>query len=171
MTLRQSDLVVVSNRLPIDVSRGPDGELTYGRSPGGLVAALDPVLRSSGGTWVGWPGAPDLSFEPVEVDGVVAAPLELTAKELAYYYEGFSNATLWPLYHDVIEAPEYHREWHECYREVNQRFARRAADAVAPGGTVWVHDYQLQLAPAMIRDLRPDVRIGFFNHIPFPPEA
>jgi alpha,alpha-trehalose-phosphate synthase [UDP-forming] len=95
----------------------------------------------------------------------------LTAAEIAEYYEGFSNATLWPLYHDVITPPEYHREWHEAYRAVNCKFAAAAAEAVAEGGTVWVHDYQLQLVPAMIRESRPDVRIGFFNHIPFPPEA
>ncbi|MDR3360326.1 MAG: trehalose-6-phosphate synthase, partial [Bifidobacteriaceae bacterium] len=163
--------VVVSNRLPIDVTPQDDGAMAYGRSPGGLVTALEPALRGHGGAWVGWPGAPDLSFDPVEVDGVTSIPVELTAEEIAEYYEGFSNATLWPLYHDVITPPEYHREWHEAYRSVNHKFATAAAEAVAPGGTVWVHDYQLQLAPSMIRELRPDVRIGFFNHIPFPPEA
>jgi alpha,alpha-trehalose-phosphate synthase [UDP-forming] len=163
--------VVVSNRLPIDVSPGPDGTLSYGRSPGGLVAALDPVLKASGGAWIGWPGAPDFSFEPLDVSGVLSVPVALTADEITDYYEGFSNATLWPLYHDVITPPEYHREWHEAYRAVNYKFAAAAADAAAEGATVWVHDYQLQLVPALIRQMRPDVKIGFFNHIPFPPEA
>jgi trehalose 6-phosphate synthase/phosphatase len=85
------------------------------------------------------------------------------------YYEGFSNATLWPLYHDVIVEPAFHRTWWDAYLAANRRFAQQAAQVTAPGGTVWVHDYQLQLVPEMIRSLRPDVRIGFFNHIPFPP--
>jgi trehalose 6-phosphate synthase len=96
-------------------------------------------------------------------------PVMLTAEDVQLYYEGFSNATLWPLYHDVIVAPEFHREWWESYVAVNRRFAEAAAEAADDGADVWVHDYQLQLVPAMLRRLRPDVRIGFFLHIPFPP--
>jgi alpha,alpha-trehalose-phosphate synthase [UDP-forming] len=132
---------------------------------------LEPVLSQRGGAWVGWPGAPDLAFDPVEIDGLLSIPVSLSQLEICNYYEGFSNATLWPLYHDVITPPKYHREWHEAYRAVNTKFATAAAEAAAPGATVWVHDYQLQLVPAMIKQLRPDVRVGFFNHIPFPPEA
>ncbi|MDR0594879.1 MAG: trehalose-6-phosphate synthase [Bifidobacteriaceae bacterium] len=171
MTATQSDLVVVSNRLPIDVTVDDDGGRTYRHSPGGLVTALEPVLKQRAGAWVGWPGAPDLGFDPIRLDGVLSIPVSLTSEEIADYYEGFSNSTLWPLYHDVITPPEYHREWHEAYRAVNAKFAEVAAGAVAEGGTVWVHDYQLQLAPSMIKQLRPDARVGFFNHIPFPPEA
>ena len=85
------------------------------------------------------------------------------------YYEGFSNATLWPLYHDVIVKPIYHREWWDSYVEVNRRFAEATSRAAAHGATVWVQDYQLQLVPKMLRMLRPDLAIGFFLHIPFPP--
>ena len=85
------------------------------------------------------------------------------------FYEGFSNATLWPLYHDVVAKPEFHREWWDSYVRVNQRFAEKAAEVAADEATVWVHDYQMQLVPAMLRELRPDLRIGFFLHIPFPP--
>ena len=97
------------------------------------------------------------------------APGRLTAQDVDEYYEGFSNATLWPLYHDGVAESQFHRAWWDRYRKVNERFARRAAEIAAPGGTVWVHDYQLQLVPQMVRRLRPDVRIGFFLHIPFPP--
>src|SRR5205823_5318808 len=83
--------------------------------------------------------------------------------------EGGSNGMLWPLYHDAIERSEFHREWWAAYTTVNRRFATAAAEAAPPGSTVWVHDYQLQLVPQMLRTLRPDVRIGFFLHIPFPP--
>jgi trehalose 6-phosphate synthase len=96
-------------------------------------------------------------------------PVRLSATEVRDYYEGFSNATLWPLYHDVIVPPIFDRSWWETYVEVNQRFADAAAEAAGPGATVWVQDYQLQLVPAMLREQRPDLRIGFFLHIPFPP--
>jgi trehalose 6-phosphate synthase len=92
----------------------------------------------------------------------------LSATEMRRFYEGFCNATLWPLYHDVIAPPEFHRTWWEAYVTVNRRFARAAARQAARGATIWVHDYQLQLVPGMLRELRQDVRIGFFNHIPFP---
>src|SRR5699024_8232356 len=85
------------------------------------------------------------------------------------YYEGFSNATLWPLYHDVDAHPEFHREWWDAYVRVNQRFADKAARIAAEGAVVWVHDYQLQLVPARLRPPRPDLNVGFFLHIPFPP--
>ena len=96
-------------------------------------------------------------------------PVALSADEVADYYEGFSNDTLWPIYHDVIVPATFHRDWCGRLRRVNQRFAEAVCEAAAEGATVWVHDYQLQLVPAMVRELRPDVRIGWFDHIPFPP--
>ncbi|TFD50494.1 trehalose-phosphatase [Cryobacterium frigoriphilum] len=168
-------LVVVSNRLPVDHEDGPenaDGTAApdvWRTSPGGLVTALEPLMRSSGGAWVGWPGVADRSFEPFQNDGINIVPVRLSAAELEEYYEGFSNDTLWPLYHDVIAAPAFHRETWEAYVTVNRRFAAAAAASAALGATVWVHDYQLQLVPRMLREARPDLVIGFFNHIPFPP--
>jgi trehalose 6-phosphate synthase len=96
-------------------------------------------------------------------------PVPLSADEIDRYYEGQSNATIWPLYHDAVEQPVFHRKWREAYRTVNRRFAEAAAALAAPGAVVWVHDYQLQLVPGMLRRLRPDLRIAFFLHIPFPP--
>ncbi len=92
----------------------------------------------------------------------------LSTAEVRDYYEGFCNATLWPLYHDVIAPPEFHREWWDAYVRVNRRYADAVAAQAAEGATVWVHDYQLQLVPGMVRALRSDVRIGHFTHIPFP---
>ncbi|MFP7759786.1 trehalose-6-phosphate synthase [Marisediminicola sp. LYQ134] len=163
------DFVVVSNRLPVDRVVGRDGSATWRQSPGGLVTALEPVMRARDGAWVGWSGQPDLDFEPFDNDGIRVVPMRLSAVEVEQYYEGFSNDTLWPLYHDVIAPPSYHREWWEAYVEVNQRFADATAAISGPDATVWVQDYQLQLVPKMLRALRPDLTIGFFNHIPFPP--
>ncbi|WP_068155293.1 alpha,alpha-trehalose-phosphate synthase (UDP-forming) [Rhodococcus phenolicus] len=168
-TFTESDFVVVANRLPVDLERLPDGTTRWKRSPGGLVTALEPILRTQRGAWVGWAGVADADLDPIVDDDLVMHPVPLSAQEIADYYEGFSNATLWPLYHDVIVRPEYHREWWNAYVEVNRRFAEAAAKAAAQGATVWVQDYQLQLVPKMLRMLRPDLTIGFFLHIPFPP--
>ncbi|WP_298229678.1 trehalose-6-phosphate synthase [Gryllotalpicola sp.] len=162
------DLVVVSNRLPVDYQPGAADSEQWRPSPGGLVTALEPVLRERGGVWVGWPGVADLEVGPFEIDGMPLIPVPLSEQDVERYYEGMANGTLWPLYHDVIVSPEYHRQWWEAYLEVNRRFAEAALAVAAPGATVWVHDYQLQLVPRMLRDARPDLVIGFFNHIPFP---
>ncbi|MEU8631714.1 trehalose-6-phosphate synthase [Amycolatopsis sp. NPDC048633] len=165
----QADFVVVANRLPVDLERSTDGERRWTASPGGLVSALEPFLRSRKGAWVGWPGVPDVDVDEFDDDGLVLHPVSLSADEVRDYYEGFSNATLWPLYHDVVERPVFDRVWWNSYVKVNRRFAHASAEVAAQGATVWIQDYQLQLVPAMLRELRPDLRIGFFLHIPFPP--
>lgn len=157
------DFVVVANRLPVDVVDGH-----WQVSPGGLVTALQPVLKNRGGCWVGWPGTTEEDLEPFDHDGFRLQPVSLSQQEFEDYYEGFSNATLWPLYHDLVVQPQYHRHWFEAYLTVNHRFAQATAAVAAPGATVWVQDYQLQLVPGLLRKLRPDLKIGFFLHIPFP---
>ena len=164
-----ADLVIVANRLPVDRVTDDDGKPGWRTSPGGLVTALEPVLRANDGTWIGWPGGEEQDLEPFEFDGLDLVPMTMSAEEIENFYEGFSNATLWPLYHDVVAKPEFHREWWDSYVAVNRRFAAKAAEVASEGATVWVHDYQLQLVPQMLRDLRPDLRIGFYLHIPFPP--
>src|SRR3954454_1763334 len=163
------DLVVVANRLPVDRRDEPDGSTSWQPSPGGLVAALEPIMRRHDGAWVGWTGAAGDAPEPFEAQSMFLVPVPLWPEEIEFYYEGMSNATLWPLYHDVISPPEFHRHWWDSYVKVNHRFAVAAAAQAAEGATVWVQDYQLQLVPRLLRDARPDLRIGFFNHIPFPP--
>jgi alpha,alpha-trehalose-phosphate synthase [UDP-forming] len=157
-------LIVVANRLPVQRRRGE-----WVTSPGGLVSAVAPVLQDSKGAWVGWTGVAGSNVpEPFEHEGITQLPVPLTRTELENYYYGFCNGTLWPLYHDAVRRPEFHRHWWRPYQRINRRFAEVAADIVEPGDLVWVHDYQLQLVPAMLRELCPDARIGFFLHIPFP---
>jgi trehalose 6-phosphate synthase len=167
--LSDAGFVVVANRLPVDVEELPDGSQRWKQSPGGLVTAIAPMLRSREGAWVGWPGTPDVELDPFVDGGMQLHPVSMSEQEVADYYEGFSNGTLWPLYHDVIVPPAFHRHWWQAYVKINQRFAHATAEVAAQGATVWVQDYQLQLLPAMLRELRPDLRIGFFLHIPFPP--
>ncbi len=132
------------------------------------MAALEPMMRNVRGAWVGWAGQADVELTPFEAGGIELVPVALSAQEVAEYYEGFRQR------HDLAavprrdRAPQYHREWWDAYVRVNRRFAEAAAAAVAEEGTVWVHDFQLQLVPQMLRELRPDVTIGYFHHIPFP---
>lgn len=164
-----NDFVVVANRLPVDRRHTGDGSTQWVPSPGGLVTALSPVLRKHRGCWVGWPGTTDEEVEPFRTEaGVLLHPVSLSKDDYEGFYEGFSNAALWPLYHDLIVSPNYDPEWWESYREVNNTFAAQVAAVAAPGATVWVQDYQLQLVPGILRQIRPDLTIGFFLHIPFP---
>ena len=168
MSDERYDFVVASNRLPVDRVIDDEGTPTWRPSPGGLVTALEPIMREADGAWVGWAGQADLELEPFDWDGIRIVPIALSDGDLENYYEGFSNDTLWPLYHDVIAPPSYHRVWWDSYVSVNQRFANAIAKVSAQAATVWVQDYQLQLVPRMLRQARPDLTIGFFNHIPFP---
>ena len=163
-----ADLVVVANRLPVQRSTAQGGE-GWRPSPGGLVSALTSVLQSRNGLWIGWSGSSEHQETPKSYEGIRLKAVDISREEFDAFYLGFSNATLWPLYHDAIRAPTFHRAWWQTYVKVNRRYAVAAAESVAPGGSVWIHDYQLQLVPQMLRDLRPDVHIGFFLHIPFPP--
>lgn len=158
-------VTVVANRLPV---RWDDDAERWVTSPGGLVSALAPVLGERGGAWVGWTGVPDQEVDGFEVDGIRQFPVPLSAAEIDDYYLGFCNGTIWPLYHDAIRPPEFHRHWWNPYREVNRRFAE-AALAAGDGSAIWVQDYQLQLVPGLLREMRFEGTIGFFLHIPFPP--
>ena len=163
---RRGDLVVIANRLPVHRT---SPESPWETSPGGLVSALMPILRENKGVWIGWAGSSETNCSPFEHDGLYNVPVHLSSEEVRDYYEGFSNSTLWPLYHDACQTPQYDRQWWAPYVAINQRFAEYAAQETAPDGHVLVQDYHLQLVPGMLRKLRPDVRIGFFLHIPFPP--
>lgn len=162
------EIVVIANRLPVDRVVEADGSSSWRTSPGGLVTAMELVVQQLGCRWIGWAGSADEELEPFTLGDMKLIPVTLSNEELRGYYEGFSNGTLWPLYHDVTEPPEYHREWWDHYTRVNRRFAEIAAAESPEGAIVWVHDYQLQLVPAMLRELRPDLVIAFFLHIPFP---
>ena len=159
-------LVVAAHRLPV---AWDERARKWKTSPGGLVSALAPVLRERGGVWVGWNGAPGGDSKTFTADGIKNRPVVLTESEIEDHYDGFCSGTIWPLYHDAIRPLEFHRHWWRPHQEVNEKFARATVRAAGQEGRVWVHDYQLQLVPAMVRERLPETRIGFFLHIPFPP--
>lgn len=130
------------------------------------------VLEAVDGRQVSWVGStPGDTTPPEGRDGVELLGVSLRDDEMARYYDGCANQTLWPLYHDLAVAPRYEPGWWDAYRRVNARFARAIAAAAGPGAVAWLHDYHLQLVPGLLRRARPDVRIGLFLHVPFPAPA
>lgn len=162
-------IINVANRLPVTI-----GE-TIRRSSGGLVAALEGVSESGFALkWVGWPGG---SFESIEEQNRVESqlttefgyvPVFLTEDEITDYYDGFSNGSLWPILHYSPHLMEYDDNQWDVYEEVNRRFSDQIVKLAGQGDIVWIHDYHLMLVPRMLRESRPDLRIGFFFHTPFP---
>ncbi len=167
--------MVVSNRLPFTTEHA-GGRVRFKRSPGGLVAAIDPVLAERGGVWIGWGGAEsEVAASAVEMmaptprsSKVRYRPVALSPREVAMYYGGFANRTLWPLFHYFVGRTEISSATWAVYERVNERFAQVAAEEGGDDSLVWVHDYQLLRVPRYLRRLAPKRRIGFFLHIPFP---
>ncbi|AGB16138.1 Trehalose-6-phosphate synthase [Halovivax ruber XH-70] len=170
--------VVLSNRQPYRHTYGPDGDIEVDRPTGGLTAALDPVLQRVGGTWIAWgDGSADRAV--VDENDRVPVPPEDPAYDVERvwiddelkeaYYNGYSNRVLWPLCHGVRDAISIRTGDYDGYRAVNERFADRVAAHATPETLVWVQDYHLALAPAMISDRVPSsTTIGQFWHIPWP---
>lgn len=166
-------LLIVSNRLPVSAGLS-DGAVHLSSADGGLATGLRPWHQSSGGLWIGWPG--DVTrFSPAQreqlddqlrSDGIV--PVHLTSDHVDRYYHGFANRVLWPLFHYLIDRVPLNAAGWDAYRAANEAFATVVAREFQPGDAIWVHDYQLMLLPALLRQRLPHARIGFFLHIPFP---
>ena len=169
-----SRLIVVSNRLPLTLRKTEAGWVTE-RSSGGLATAMNPLLRKSGGDWIGWAGNgaedDDKARRAIlrkweETDGCIA--IELPAEIATRFYEGYANQTLWPVFHNFPSQLKFDAEDWEAYVEANRIFCKAVVDHHQPGDQVWVHDYHLMLLPQMLRRELPDAAIGFFLHVPFP---
>ena len=167
-------VLIVSNRLPVTVTREEGGGLRVNRSSGGLATGLSGVHARSGGLWIGWPGiseepsAEEQQFLAQRYAELSVVPVALSADEVEQYYEQFCNGILWPALHYLIGQLPLEIPAFALYENVNRRFAAAAIASYQPGDVIWVHDYQLMLVPQMIRERLPDARIGFFLHIPFP---
>ena len=173
-SITMNELIIASNRLPVTVKLDR-GEIIVSRSAGGLATGLSSLHQKSNSLWVGWPGdvsrfdANQRAEIETKLTDLRTLPVYLTQAEITRYYEGFSNAVLWPLFHylaDIVERAAW-RNW-TTYEAVNRRFAETIAEFYRPGSLVWVHDYHLLLVPSLLRAMIPNARIGLFLHIPFP---
>ncbi len=165
-------LAIVSNRLPVSLKRTKQG-LSIRPNPGGVVAGLSSVHSEFGATWFGWPGdVPEGEQDWLRTrltSEFACHPIFLPRRLARSYYTGFSNGTLWPLLHAFPSYARYSPADWDAYREANLRFANAIVETLEPEGVVWIHDYHLMLLPQIVRERKPDVRIGFFLHTPFPP--
>ncbi len=171
--LKNRRVIIVSNRLPVSVTgRGDKRKITP--SVGGLATGLSSFHKDNDGLWVGWPGINEddnrkrAVLEAVLLDQYNCYPVYLSDHDLKKYYHGFSNRTLWPLFHYFSTYSTYDASEWESYVRVNEKFCRRLQEVVKPGDLIWIHDYHLLLLPAMLRKAIPEATIGFFLHIPFP---
>ncbi len=163
--MRRSDrLIVVSYRGPFRTEAHTRRSV---RAAGGLVAALDPVLRARGGVWVSAREAEEPLAAPVADAGYELAQVGLSRRTQCALYEGISNAVLWPLLHGLPPTVRVGDAPWLGYREANASFAEAALAAAPEGGRFWIHDYHLMLVPALLRARRPGARVGWFCHVPW----
>ncbi len=167
-------LIIVSNRLPISVSKR-GGKLSFKKSAGGVATGLASFYREYDSLWVGWPGIASDNLtvgEKKEVEEKLlkenCVPIFLSQREIDNYYLGFCNRTLWPLFHYFTQYAEYSKSFWVYYKRSNQNFYNALQKIVSRQDIVWVHDYHLMLLPSMLRKALPEISIGFFLHIPFP---
>ncbi len=164
-----SKLILVSNRLPIKINDSGEVE----RTTGGLASALEGAGIKGDFSWIGWGGICEEEIDDIEsyekkLAEVGVSPVQLSSDEIDGYYEGYSNSTLWPMLHYMVDRAKFSPDWFTCYRQVNEKFAKTVALHADEGGTVWIHDYHLFMLPALLKEMRPDLKIGFFLHTPFP---
>ncbi|MBA2745914.1 MAG: bifunctional alpha,alpha-trehalose-phosphate synthase (UDP-forming)/trehalose-phosphatase [Flavisolibacter sp.] len=175
-----SRLIIISNRLPFSIDKHGD-EVTLRQSSGGLVSALKSYFESeqnensgfSERIWIGSMDASEEDWKNIKESGIVPdefglIPIFPAKDEYENYYNGFSNSTLWPLFHYFPSLVQNKKEYYNAYKSINQLFTRKILEVAKPGDVIWVHDYQLMLLPGMLRDRLPNATIGFFLHIPFP---
>lgn len=165
-------LIIASNRLPVKIDKSAKG-MKVTPSAGGLATGLKSYHKRNNSVWIGWPGIiPTSDAEKEEVSELLKAeqclPLFMSEELISNYYDGFSNATLWPLFHYFTEFAEFKESYWNAYKKVNELFAEEIIANAKENDSVWVHDYQLLLVPNLLRQKRPDLKIGFFLHIPFP---
>ncbi len=168
-------LIVVSNRLPYVLERGTGDKWKLKPGSGGLVTALLPVLRNRGGVWIGWPGVYEDVAQLDEVfaqaargSGYALKPVALSKDEVDKYYHGYSNESIWPLFHDLQTRCDFDPDYWHAYVKVNRKFAESLGETCRPDDFVWIHDYQLMDVGHHLRDLHCQPEMAFFLHIPFP---
>ncbi len=166
-------LIILSNRLPVKIEKTDNGEFTASPSEGGLATGLGSLETEAEKIWIGWPGIfTDDEAEKKEIADLLKEhnfyPVFLSEEQIELYYEGFSNSTIWPLCHYFFSYIDYKAEYWTAYQDVNKLFAEAAFPLINDEDIIWVQDYQLMLLPAMIREQKSKVSIGYFHHIPFP---
>ena len=143
-----------------------------------LATELGSSLEAGGKKYavqkIGWTGAaaPDYAQRDAVAKSMLQEysqlPVFLEKDDINDFYYGFCNTSLWPLLHYISSYAEYNGRWYEAYRRVNELFADKVVERYRSGDMIWVHDYHLMLVPQFIKQKRPEAKVGFFLHTPFP---
>jgi len=167
-------VIIVANRLPV-TARKREGKIDVQPSPGGLATGLASLPEDIETLWIGWPGIAkeklsqaDREDLTAQLDAMNCRPVFLSQVDIKNYYQGFSNKTIWPLFHYFLQRTSYEdRYWH-AYERVNEKFCQVVSEVMRAEDQLWIHDYQLMLLPELLRQAFTESTIGFFLHIPFP---
>ena len=168
-----SRVLLVSNRLPVNIVKRAN-QIHLQPSVGGVSKGLDSFRQSLDSVWIGWPGISSESIgeKKKHVEKNLRSqgyyPIFISQNEIENYYRGFSNKTIWPLFHYFTQYAAYNDTFWNNYEKVNEYYCKAIVDILNKKDLIWIHDYQLMLLPKLIRDKIPDSKIGFFLHIPFP---
>ena len=164
---------VIANRLPVNISKRKN-ELKITQSPGGLAAMLRVLQEYGEVRFIGWPGywTPNPN-ERKKIAEILAHdhqsyPVFINPSDLSKFYYGFSNKTLWPLFHYFSSYCTFERTEWEAYQKINNQYLKKILELADDNDLFWVHDYHLMLLPALLRRHLPGSAVGFFLHIPFP---
>jgi trehalose 6-phosphate synthase/phosphatase len=168
-------ILIVSNRLPLQVNIDNES-ISIKSSVGGLATGIKSIYKSFESQWIGWPGITneEINNEKLRSDIVSAVrkenclPVYIDKKDMDLYYYGFSNKTIWPLFHYFTQYVDYNRDFWNSYIQVNEKFAEVIHENIKGIDKIWIHDYHLLLLPKLIKDKHKEISIGFFLHIPFP---
>ncbi|MCW2542488.1 MAG: trehalose-6-phosphate synthase [Frankiales bacterium] len=168
-------ILVASNRGPVswhEDGRG-GGQLVGRRGAGGLVSAMSAL-----GPDVHWICA---ALSPADRAALRTEPqpgltmLDIDPVTLDRAYNGIANGLLWFTSHLLWSTPttpsfdeRTRREW-TAFESYSRTFADALATQAPPDARVLVQDYHLSLVPALLREQRPDLRIGHFSHTPWAP--
>jgi trehalose 6-phosphate synthase/phosphatase len=171
-SLLMSKIIIVSNRLPINIQK-KHGDYHFLPSSGGLVTAMKNVAKDVESLWIGWPGINSNSKEEKEIlkqklNAQGMHPVFISQSTFNKYYNGFSNSTVWPLFHYYPKLSEISDAFWDGYKRANQQFADQVLQFAEDGDVIWIHDYHLFLLPKLLREKLPNISIGYFQHIPFP---
>lgn len=158
-------LVLLYHRLPGDARRSPNGI---------IPSLLRFFADGRSGAWIGWTIEQD-NVDPAEQStlarafpGLTVSPIALCRSDVERFYQRFSKEALWPVLFSFPSRVEFSQEGWQHFVRINRLFAERAAREAEPGAMIWIHDYNLWMAPGILRALRPDLRLAFFHHTAFP---
>ena len=168
MINKKEKWIVVSNRLPFQYDKNSK---KISSTSGGLVTAITGVKKAGSFTWVGTvpEPVPASQLQALEKKDKIKYKIIDTPKELyENYYNGFCNDAIWPLFHYEMGLVKFVEKNWQAYKKVNELFAKKILSFATSNDIIWIHDFHLFLLPKLLKEKNPNLKVGFFLHIPFP---